>query len=378
VRVLRKSPGFTAVAVLTLALGIGANTAMFSVVNGVLLHPLRHPNPSELVRLHASKPSFSQGSISFPNFRDWQAMNSTFAAMAVSRGFGYTLTGVGDAEKIPAELITSEFFSILGVEPLVGRTFVRGEDLAGAAPVALLGAGLWKRKLGSSPDVVGRTIVLDGKSYAIVGVMPESFDLPVKALQPADVYVPIGQWDNKALLNRSAGLGIHGIGRLKPGVTIEQARADMETVTRGLATTYPDVNKAMGASIVPLEQEVVGDVRPTLLLLLGAVGFVLLIACVNVANLLLARAAVRSRELAIRLALGASVPRLLRQLLTESVLLSLAGGALGLGAGARAPRQPAARRRDRHRPPGAAVHHRALAFGRPAVRAGARAQGRAA
>jgi predicted permease len=330
VRVLARSPAFTAVAVVTLALGIGANTALFSVVNGVLLHPLSYPRPDELVRLHCSKPAFATGSISYPNFRDWKKMNHTFAAMAVSRGFAYTLTGLGPAEKIPAELVSSEFFSLLGVSPVLGRSFAAGEDEIGAAPVVVLGAGFWKRKLDGSREVLGKTLLLDGKAYAIIGVLPDRIDLPVGSFQRADVFVPIGQWNNTLITSRSAGLGLHGIGRLKPGVTVDQARADMAGVTRVLAETYPDVNKETGAVIIPLEDAIAGGVRPYLFMLLGAVGFVLLIACVNVANLLLARSTARARELAIRRALGASRGRVLRQLLTESLLLSVAGGALGL------------------------------------------------
>jgi predicted permease len=330
-RGLHRAPAFTAAAVLTLALGIGANSAMFSLANSVLLHSLPYPEPEQLVRLHANKPGFDQGSISFPNFLDWQASNRTFAAMAVSRGGAFTLTGSGVAERVSADLISSEFFRVLGVDPVVGRTFTRGEDAPNAPAIALLGEAFWKRKYSAAREVVGTSIVLDGKSYAVVGVMPAATDLrAVSGGGTPDVYVPIGQVNGDALAVRAAGLGIHGIGRLKPGVGVSQARADLAAVTRNLAVMYPDTNKSVGATIVPLQEAVVGNIRPYVLLLFGAVGVVLLIACVNVANLLLARAAGRSRELGIRLALGASFGRLVRQLLTESLLLAVAGGTIGL------------------------------------------------
>jgi predicted permease len=329
-RVLAKSPGFAAVAILTLALGIGANTALFSIVNGVLLNPLPYPEPDRLVTLHESKPNFASGSISFPNFLDWQRENHSFSEMAIARPSGYTLTGQGESEQINAEFISADFFTVLGVKPVLGRMFLPGEDRVGAPPIVLISEGFWKRKFASSPEVLGKSVALNGKDYTIVGVVPESFNLSLLNFSATELYAPIGQWDNPFLISRFAGLGFHGIGRLKPGVTIGQARADMAAVTQGLAENYPDANKGVGATIIPLRQLMVGNTQPILLVLFGAVGFVLLIACVNVANLLIARSTGRAREFAIRIALGAGRARLLRQFVTESLLLSLAGGALGL------------------------------------------------
>jgi len=334
VRMLLKNPGFTAVVVLTLALGIGANAALFSVVNGVLLNPLPFPQPEQLVTLHQSKPNFETGAMPYPNFRDLQRENRTFAAMAISRGAGFILTGAGEAERVSAQHVTADFFTVLGVMPQLGRNFAPGEDQSGAAPIVLISAELWQRKFGSAPDALGRSLTLDDRSYTIVGVLPASFNLRVSLFRPADAYVPIGQWNNPALENRGAALALHGIGRLKPGVTIEQAQADLNRVMSDLAVAYPDTNKGNGAKILSLKQRMVGSVGQILWLLLGAVGFVLLIACVNVGNLLLARSTGRTHEFAIRAALGAGRWRLLRQLLTESTLLALAGGGLGLAVAA--------------------------------------------
>jgi putative ABC transport system permease protein len=325
-RMLIKNTGFTAVVVMTLALGIGVNAALFSVVNGVLLNPLPYSQPDQLVTLHQSKPNFDRGAIPYPNFRDWQRENQTFSGMSIMRRIGFSLIGAGEAERVSARLVSSEFFSLLGVKPEVGRTFATGEDERGAAPVVHISADLWQRKFGSAPDAVGKVLNLDDRSYTIIGVIPSSFTL----LRGVDVYVPIGQWSNPALQSRAAALGLHGIGRMKPGVTIEQAQADLNRVMSDLAVAYPATNKGNGARVISLKEGMVGDFRSILLMLLGAVGFVLLIACVNVSNLLLARSTGRTREFAIRAALGAGQWRLLRQSLTESILLALVGGGLGL------------------------------------------------
>ncbi len=325
-RMLLKNPGFSTVVVATLALGIGANVALFSVVNGVLLNPLPLPAPDQLVTLAQSKPNFDAGAIPYPNFRDMQKENRTFTAMAISRGFGFSLLGSGEPERVSARLTSADLFSVLGVQPVLGRTFLPGEDEPGAQPLVVISNELWQRKFSSAQDVVGKGLTLDDKSYTVVGVLPAN--LPI--YRTTDVFVPIGQWNSPALKRRGAALGLHGIGRLKPGVTVEQGEADLDRIMNDLAVAYPETNKGNGASVSPLKQRIVGNIGPVLWMLLGAVGFVLLIACVNVSNLLLARSTGRTREFAIRTALGAARWRLLRQSLTESMLLALTGGMLGL------------------------------------------------
>jgi predicted permease len=329
-RMALKSPGFTAIAIITLALGIGANTAVFSIVNGVLLNPLPFSQADELVALGENKANFENGSISYPNFRDWQRDNRSFSSMAVSRVFSFNLLGVGEAEQVDGDLVSSDFFSTLGVTPIRGRLFMPGEDEVGAAPVALIGEDIWRRKFSSSAGIVGKSITLGPKSYTIVGIVPASFHLRLPSFRDGEIFVPAGQWNNPLLMNRGAGLGFHAIARLKPGVTVQQARADMDALSRNLAAAFPDTNQGTSAKLTPLKQQMVGEVRPVLLVLMAAVGFVLLIACLNVANLMLARSTVRAREFAIRAALGATQARVVRQLLAESVLLGMIGGALGL------------------------------------------------
>jgi predicted permease len=331
VRQFIKTPGLTILVIVTIGLGVGANTALFSVVNGVLLSPLPYPEPDQLVALRESKPNFEWGTVPYPKFRDWQKDNHTFSKMAVWRSYAFSLTGVGEAEQVNAHLVSSDFFPILGVKPILGRNFLPGEDEIGAAPIAVITESLWRRKFASVPDIVGKGITLDGTSFTIVGVIPNSPHFPMSSASVRrEVFVPIGQWKNNLLTSRSAGLGINGIGRLKPGVTIQQARADMANVTNNLAAAFPDASKGTSAKLIPLKQWMVGNIGSLLLVLLASVGFVLLIACANVANLLLARSISRTREFAVRAALGASQRRMLRQLLTESLLLALAGGALGL------------------------------------------------
>ena len=330
-RILRKSPAFTALAVLTLALGIGANTALFSVVNAVLLDPLPYPHPDRLYTIHESKPNFPHGSISYLNFLDWRRENHTLAALAVHRSTSVIWTGTGQSERLRAEMISYDLFPMLGIQPLLGRNLSENEDRFGGPPVVLLSEALWRRKFGGSNKVLGKGMSLDGREFTIIGVEPASFHLNVRGFRnDDDIYFSLAQWDNTALRDRTAGLGIHGLALLKPGVTIEQAQADMDAVTRGLAADFPDADKGIGASFVSLRVEIVEYVRSYLLLLLGAVGFVLLIASVNVANLLLVRSSGRTHEFAVRGALGASRGRIIRQLLAESVLLAVAGGMVGL------------------------------------------------
>lgn len=326
IRVLLHNRGFAAIAILTLAIGIGANTALFSVVNGVLLNPLPFPDPDRLYAVYAKTSTFAQSSITYPNFEDWQRQNHSFAYLGAFRSDDYNLTGSGEPERLHAHMVSADFFPAYGINPIVGRAFRRDEDQIGAEPVAMLGDGLWKRKFASSPDVVGKSVTLNGRSHTIVGVAQSL----VPGLSPSDVYVPIGQWGDPSFRDRHIGMGTNAIGRLKPGVTEAQAQADMDAVARNLAEAYPDANKGSGVTMVPLKTDVVGNARGTLLVLLGAVAFVLLIACANVSNLLLARSTGRTREFAIRLSLGASPWRVIGQLLTESVILGIAGGVLGL------------------------------------------------
>ena len=325
-RVLAKNPGFTAIAILTLALGIGANTALFSVVNGVLLNPLPFSNPDELVAVYTKSPNFQESSIAYPNFLDWQKDSHSFALLCAFRSDDFNMTGSGEPERVHIHMISAEFFSALGMQPLLGRTFRPEEDKAGAGPVAILSDGLWSRKFGSGRDVLGKNITLNGKTYTIVGVAAGH----ITGLSNTDVFVPIGQWNDPTFLDRRISMGMNSIGRLKAGVTIDQARAEMNRIAENLATAYPEADKGSGISLIPLKTDVVGNVKGILLVLLGAVSFVLLIACANVANLLLARSTGRAREFAIRAALGASPARVIRQLLTESVLLGIAGGCIGL------------------------------------------------
>ncbi|MGC1485277.1 MAG: ABC transporter permease [Candidatus Acidiferrum sp.] len=324
-RLLAKNPGFTAIAILTLALGIGANTAIFSVVNGVLLRPLPFRDPSRLV-LVAEKSSFPVISTSYENYLDWRDQSHSFEAMEATRGGAITLTGAGEPERLNVRMATAGLFPMLGINAHIGRTFLPEEDRAGGAPVVLLSYGLWQRRFGASQDIIGKAINLDSQPYTVVGVLPSGFQI----LQPADLFLPFMPWARTLPDDRNWHPGIIPLARLKPGVSKAQARVEMVGITKRLEQQYPDYNTGTSADVVGLQDQIVQNSRPALLLLLGAVSFVLLIACVNVANLLLARAASRGREVAIRTALGAGRGRIVRQLLTESVLLSLAGGLLGV------------------------------------------------
>jgi predicted permease len=325
-RTLRKSPGFAAVAILTLALGIGVNTALFSVVNGVLLNPLPYPQPNQLVELWWDRTPGQHSSVPYLNFLDWQKESTAFSAVGAYLQDNMIVTGAGEPERVDGVKISANFLDLLGVKPLLGRSFRPEEDQVWAAPVALISDGLWSRKFGSSPDVLGKNITADGTSYRIVGVVPEKSPI----YTTADVFTPLGQFNEEPFRDRRASLGTVGIARMKPGVTLAQARADMDAVARNLAAEYPEANKGTSIFVNPMKEDITGDIAPMLYMLLGAVGFVLLVACANVANLLLARSAGRAREVAIRVALGATRRRIVIQMITESLLLAAAGGALGL------------------------------------------------
>jgi len=326
-RMLLKSPGFAVIAILTLALGVGADTALFSVVNGVLLNPLPYPHSGQLAAVYEKNAGMDRAPISYLNFLDWQRQTQTFSSLAIYRGEDYTLTGLGEAERLRGYMISADFFTTLGVHPILGRNLSAADDRIGAAPVAIISGGLWKRRFGSSPSIIGKSIPLNGAAYIVIGVLPPDFTFYGGQ---RDVYTPIGQWNDPSFLDRRVDMSAHAIGRLKPGVTLAQASADMDTVARNLAVAYPEADKSVGIQIYSLKEDLVGNVQPFLLVLLAAVGFLLLIACANVASLLLARSARRSGEFAIRAALGAQPGRVIRQLLTESLVLAGFGGALGL------------------------------------------------
>lgn len=328
-RQLRKSPGFALVAVITLALGIGANTAIFSVVNGVLLRPLEFPDADRLVRVwHVPPPKSFPGmatfSVSAANYLDWERQNHVFDGMAIYTFHGFTLTDSDKPEQVDGCAATSGFFSTLGVQPMLGRVFLPEEDQPGHSNVVVLSHRFWQEHFGSNPAIVGHDIKMDGQSYLVDGVMPASFQFP----DFAQMWTPMA-WTDKEKAVRGEHHSVV-IARLKRGIDLKQAQAEMNTISSRLEQQYPEDDKGWGALVVPLHDDMVSDVRPALLVLLGAVAFVLLIASVNVANLALAKTFSRQKEIAIRTALGANSTRVLRQILTESVVLALLGGALGL------------------------------------------------
>jgi len=330
VRMLLKTPGFALLAIATLALGIGANTALFSIVNGVLLEPLHFRDAGRLVTLYEKRPQFTYSSISYPNFLDWRRNNTSFEYMAAFRPDDFSFTGAGEPQRLEGVMTSANFFEILGVHPLLGRNLDPEQDHLGGRPEVMISEHLWRTKFSGAPDISGRPMTLNGREYTIVGIVPGSFRLDMQNFHTGDVYIPVGQWTDVLFHERNVAMGMDAIARLKPGVTLQQARADMDRVAHNLAEEYPEANTDIGATVALLKEKIVGEIRPYLLVLLAGVFFVLMIACVNVANLMLARSTGRVREFAIRSALGASRTRVIRQLLTESVLLSLAGGGIGL------------------------------------------------
>ncbi len=326
-RLLCRAPGFAAIAILTLGLGIGATTALFSVVNGVLLNPLAYADPGQLATIYGRTPGVYRGPITYLNFLDWQRETQTFSSMAMYRNEDYNYVGTDRAERLSGYMVSADFFSTLGVKPVAGRLFRAEDDRLGAEPVVILGGGFWKRSFKALPDVIGQAVTLNGATYTVVGVIPAEFSFYG---QQRDVYTPIGLWNDPSFRDRRIDMSAHAIGRLKPGIGLAQAQADMDGVAGDLAAAYPEADKDVGITLVSMKEDLVGNVRPFLLMLLSAVGFLLLIACANVANLLLARSMGRTQEFAVRTALGASRERVLRQLLTESALLAGLGGGLGV------------------------------------------------
>jgi putative ABC transport system permease protein len=331
-RTLLKKPTFSLITIFVLALGIGANSAIFSVVNAVLLRPLPFDNPDRLVQIwHVppakSFPGMKKFSLSPANFNDWKHRSTSFEAMAAYHGGMFTLTGTGEPQRVPGPEVGPEFFSVLKAKPMMGRTFTEEDGKTESQKVAIVSEGFWRTNLGANPNVLGQTLRLNEEQHTIIGVMPKSFAYPMSTTAP-QVWTCL-QWDAK----ESAVRGNHNyaaFGRLKPGVSVEQAQSELSTIASGLEKEYPADDAGWGALIVPLRDELVGDVRPALFVLLGAVAFVLLIACANVANLVLAMTLARRKELAIRTALGAKRAQLIMQVLTETVFLAIAGGALGL------------------------------------------------
>jgi putative ABC transport system permease protein len=326
-RMLLKNPGITVIVIIALALGIGANTAIFSVVNAVLLRPLPYPEADRLIFLNEKSPAIDEMSISYPNFLDWRTHNQTFEKIGVYNRASYNLTGTGEAERIVTGQVSADLFSVLRVNAAQGRVFTNEEDKPGATPVVVLSYPLWQRRFGGQTSILNQNLTLNSKSYTVIGIMPETFAFPSRV----EMWVPVGQLSDAAVWqHRGNHPGLYGVARLKPGATFDQADADLNNIAANLEKQYPDTNAGNRVRLRSLLEIFVVDVRRALWVIFGAVVSVLLIACANIANLLLARAAARKKEMAIRTAVGASRWRIARQLLTESILLSLLGGGIGL------------------------------------------------
>jgi putative ABC transport system permease protein len=327
IRMIRKSPGFSFAVVSILALGIGANSAIFSVVNAALLRALPFQDPDSLVMVNATHEQLGKTDASPADFIDWQSRNSVFVQLAAFRNQYYNVTEVDEPERTYGLAVSTSLFPLLNIKPAVGRAFSSEEEKPGTNPVVIVSHGLWQRRFGSDPGLVGKVVKLNNNAYTVVGIMPSDFDFPMAA-QAVDIWVPLTRSPN--LLADRANHNVSVVARLKPGVTLQQAQAGMENVASQLAQEYPETNRAFGVRLVSLHEEVIRGIKKPLLILFGTVGFVLLIACFNATNLLLARSTTRPREFAVRLALGATRYRIIQQVLVESLLLAVLGGILGL------------------------------------------------
>ena len=326
-RSIRKAPAFATVVIVTLALGIGANTAIFTVVDAVMLRPHPYPDVDRLVMLNERTRAGATLAVAWPTYQDWRAQNQTFERLGIYRSMSVNITGGDLPERLVASLAASDLFGVLGIQPIAGRTFLPAEDQPGAAAVAIISERLWRGRLNADPAIVGRPLILNGVPHTVVGVMPATMRFPSRT---TDVWLPLGPAIATFPQTRGSHPALFVVGKLKPGVTFDAAVADMDTIARRIEQQFPESNKDVAVGMTPYHEQVVRNIRPTLLMLAGAVGFVLLIACANLANLMLARAQRQQRDIAMRRALGAARWRIVQQMLTESVVLSLLGGLAGI------------------------------------------------